>query len=78
MYNYSFTENDGAIKIITPKVNSLKDVKIETKQTNECIINHSIYPNGLDITMTQLANKILISANHKLVKNDDGSFIFEN
>lgn len=78
MYNYSFSETDGNVVIKTPKVDNFQDIKKDLKQDNECIINHSIYPNGLDITMTQLSDKIIISSNKKLVKNDDGSYSFED
>lgn len=78
MYNYSFSETDGNVVIKTPKVNNFNDIKKDIKQTNDCIINHSIYPNGLDITMSQLADKIIISSNKKLLKNTDGSYSFED
>lgn len=78
MYNYTFTSRDGDITIKTPKVDKFSDIKKELKQTEDCIINHSIYPNGTDVTFTQLADKIIISANKELVKNDDGSFSFKD
>ena len=77
MFNYSFTNADGNVVIKTPKVNSLNDIKKDVKQDAECIVNHSIYPNGLDITMSQLVDKIIISSNKKLIKNEDGSYSFE-
>lgn len=77
MYNYSFSETDGDVIIKTPKVNNFSDIKKDIKHTNDCIINHSIYPYGLDIIMSQLADKIIISSNKKLLKNDDGSYSFE-
>lgn len=77
MFNYSFTEADGEIVIKTPKVDKFDDIKKDLKQTSDCIINHSIYPNGLDITMSQLSDKILISSNKRLLKNADGSYSFE-
>ena len=78
MYNYFFSETDGDVVIKTPKVDNFDDIKKDIKHTNDCIINHSIYPNGLDITMSQLADKIIISSNKKLFKNDDGSYSFED
>lgn len=78
MYNYTFTSRDGDITIKTPKVDKFSDIKKELKQTEDCIINHSIYPDGTDVTFTQLADKIIISANKELVKNDDGSFSFKD
>lgn len=78
MYNYSFSEADGKVVIKTPKVENFDDIKKDIKQTADCVINHSIYPNGLDITMSQLSDKIIISSNKKLVKNDDGTYSFKN
>lgn len=77
MYNYSFTEADGNVVIKTPNVKNFNDIKKDIKQTEDCIINHSIYPDGLDITMSQLCDKIIISSNKKLIKNEDGSYSFE-
>lgn len=77
MYNYSFSQTDGEVVIKTPKVDSFNDIKKDIKQTDECIINHSVYPNGLDITMSQLADRIIVSSNKKIIKNTDGSYSFE-
>ena len=77
MYNYSFSETDGNVVIKTPKVDNFSDIKKDIKQTNECIINHCIYPNGQDVSMSQLADKIITASNKKLLKNDDGSYSFE-
>lgn len=78
MFNYSFTSTDGKITIKTPKVDNFNDIKKDIKQTVDCIINHSVYPNGLDITMSQLSDKIIISSNKELVKNDDGTYSFKD
>mgnify|MGYP005775699337 CR=1 FL=1 len=78
MFNYSFNSSDGDIVIKTPQVNNFNDIKKEIKQTADCIINHSIYPNGLDITMSQLADKIIISSNKELLENDDGTYSFKD
>lgn len=77
MFNYS-VNLDEKITIKTPNVNSLSDIKIEHKQTPGCIINHSIYPDGTDVTFSQLSDKIIISSNKELVKNDDGTYSFKN
>lgn len=77
MFNYS-VNLDEKITIKTPNVNSLSDIKIEYKQTPECIINHSIYPDGTDVTFSQLPDKIIISSNKELVKNDDGTYSFKD
>lgn len=78
MYNYSFNSNDGNIVIKTPKVDNFNDIKKDIKQTVDCIINHSVYPNGLDITMSQLSDKIIISSNKELLKNNDGTYSFKD
>jgi len=77
VYNYAVNVNEK-LTIKTPNVNSFADIKVEHKQTADCIINHSIYPDGTDITFTQLANKIIISSNKELIKNDDGTYSFKN
>ncbi len=77
MYNYSVNINEK-LTIKTPNVEKFSDIKIEKKQTEDCIVNHSIYPDGTDITFTQLANKIIISSNKELIKNDDGSYSFKD
>ncbi len=78
MYNYSFNSSDGNIVIKTPKVDNFSDIKKEIKQSVDCVINHSIYPNGLDITMSQLSDKIIISSNKELLKNNDGTYSFKD
>ena len=78
MFKYSFNDSDGNVVINTPKVNNFNDIKKEIKSDADCIINHSIYPNGLDITITQLADKIIISSNKELIKNEDGTYDFKN
>ena len=77
MFNYSVNANER-ITIKTPNVDSLSDIKKEHKQTSECIINHSIYPDGTDITITQLASKIIISSNKELIKNTDDTYSFKD
>ena len=78
MFNYSFDTTDGEIIIKTPNVENFDDIKKEIKQTSYCVINHSIYPNGLDITMSQLSDKIILSSNKELLKNDDGTYYFKD
>jgi len=77
MFNYS-VNLDESITIKTPDVKSISDIQVETKQEPECIINHSIYPDGTDVTFTQLADKIIITSNKELVKNDDGTYCFKS
>ena len=70
MFNYSVNVGEK-LTIKTPNVKSLSDIKIEHKQTADCIINHSVYPDGTDVTFSQLCNKIIISSNKELIKNDN-------
>lgn len=76
MYNYSFNEN-GKFSIKTPQVNSFSDIKTESKQSSDCIITHAVYPNGLDLNITLLAGKLLITSNRKLIQKDINSYEFE-
>lgn len=78
MYIYPFNKFDGEVTIKTPKVANFSDIKKDIKSTEFCVINHSIYPNGLDVTINQLYDKIVISSNKKLFKNEDGSYSFED
>lgn len=77
MFNYSINVGEK-LTIKTPNVQSFSDIKIEKKQTADCIINHSIYPDGTDVTFTQLADKIIISSNKELIQNNDGTYYFKN
>ena len=77
MFNYSVNLGEK-LTIKTPNVNSMADIQIDTKQTADCIINHSVYPDGTDVTFTQLAGKIIISSNKELVHNDDGTYSFKS
>lgn len=77
MFNYSVNVGEK-LTIKTPNVQSFSDIKIEKKQTADCIINHSIYPDGTDVTFTQLADKIIISSNKELIQNNDGTYCFKN
>lgn len=81
VYNYSFTKEssvNGNIVFKTPKVDNFEDIKKEIKSTNDCVINHSIYPNGLDITVTQLCDRFILSSNKELARNDDGTYFFKD
>ena len=70
MFNYSVNIGEK-LTIKTPNVKSLSDIKIEHKQA-------SIYPDGTDVTFSQLCDKIIISSNKELIKNDDGTYSFKN
>mgnify|MGYP003327898612 CR=1 FL=1 len=72
-YNYNVLPGES-FNIKTPGVKSFDDIIKNIKSDGEVIINHSLYPNGFEIKMTQLANKIIISTNMELVKKDDGFY----
>lgn len=77
MYNYSFKDN-GNFFIKTPEVSSFSDIKTETKQTDDCVITHAVYPNGLDLNISILSSRLIISSNKKLIQKDDNSYEFED
>lgn len=73
MFNYSVKLGES-FNIKTPGNHSFDDITKNIKSDGQIIINHSLYPNGFEIKMTQLVNKIIITTNMELVKNDDGSY----
>lgn len=73
MFNYVLRAGEK-MQINTPNVNSIDEIKKDITQTADCITNHSIYPDGLDITLKQFADHIEISSNRELIKNEDGTF----
>lgn len=73
VYNYSVHTGES-FKIKTPGNHSFDDITKDIKSDGEIIINHSLYPNGFEIKITQLADKIIITANMELIKNNDGSY----
>lgn len=77
VYNY-FVKPGESFNIKTPGNHSLDDITKHIKSENQIIINHSIYPNGFDIKMTQLADKIIITTNMELIKNDDGFYYIKD
>lgn len=76
-YNYSITVGES-FNIKTPKVHSIDDITKKIKSDGEILINHSIYPNGFEIKLTQTAKKIIISTNMELVKKDDGYYYIKD
>lgn len=63
-----------SLKIKTPGNHSFDDITKNLKSDGEIIINHSLYPDGFEIKMTQLSNKIIVTTNMELIENEDGSF----
>lgn len=73
VYNYIVHINES-FNIKTPGNHSFDDITKHLKSDGEITINHSLYPNGFEIRMTQLPKKIIITTNKELIKNDDGSY----
>lgn len=77
VYNYSIKQGES-FNIKTPGNHTFDDIIKNIKSDNEIIINHSLYPSGFEIKMTQLADKIIITTNKELIKNDDGFYYIKN
>ena len=75
VYNYVVYPGEKFC-IKTPGNHSFDDIIKNLKQDSDgnIIINHSLYPNGFEIKMTQLFNKIIFTTNMELIKNDDNSY----
>ena len=73
VYNY-FVNADDKFCIKTPGNHSFDDILKNIKSDGEITINHSTYPDGFEITMTQMAHKVNITTNMELVKHDDGYY----
>lgn len=73
VYNYTVKPNES-FNIKTPGNHSFDDIIKNIKSDGDIIINRSLYPNGFEIKMTQLADKIIITTNMELIKNSDGSY----
>lgn len=73
VYNY-IVHIGESFNIKTPFNHTLDDITKNIKTDGKIIINDSLYPNGFKIKMTQLADKIIITTNMELIKNNDGSF----
>ena len=62
------------LNILNPKNCNLADLKVETTQTADCIINKTTYPNGFILTTTQHADKFDISTIRPLIQIDEHTF----
>ena len=63
VYNYSVKPGES-MKIKTPGNNSFDDITKHLKSNGEVIINHSLYPDGFEVKMTQIGtDKIIITTN---------------
>ena len=66
---------DGDLRILTPGVASMADVKNELiEHSQDRIVRKSIYPNGFEIVFEQQNQVVFLHCNRPLVKNEDGSF----
>lgn len=65
---------DSEVKILTPWCKSLHDVKTTIEQYPDKVVNHSVYPNGLDLYMENHGDKIVVRSNRSLIENGDGTF----
>lgn len=74
VYNYSVKVGE-TFNIKTP---NNKNIDVKLKTDGEININHSVYPDGFEITMTQMADKINITTNMELVKHEDGYYYIKN
>ena len=77
VYNYSVNPGES-FNIKTPKNHSFDDIIKDIQSNGEIIINHSLYPDGFEIKMTQLADKIIITTNKELIKNSDGFYYIKD
>lgn len=77
MYKYVFKANTK-FTIKTPKVNSIKDIKVHHTQSEDKIENHSIYPNGLDLFITQYDDEIEIISNKPIIEDENNTLKFED
>ncbi len=73
VYNYTVHPNES-FNIKTLGNHTFSDIKKNIKSNSEIIINHSTYPSGFEIKMTQFKDKILITTNMELIKHDDGFY----
>lgn len=73
-YIYSF-EPGTKIKIETPGVTNLSEIKKDVKQFSDRIENHSVYPNGFEIIMIQYADSITVGTNRPLTPDGNGGYI---
>ena len=74
VYNYSIHLGES-FNIKTPGNHSFEDITKLIKSDGNIIINHSLYPDGFEIKITQIDTlQINITTNMELVKNEDGCY----
>lgn len=62
------------ITILPPRNCKFGDIKHDTSQTEEKIIDIATYPNGFVLTTEQTAEGIKVSSNKPLIKIDDSTY----
>lgn len=74
VYNYPVYPGES-FNLRTPGNNSFEDITKLMKTDGEIIINHSAYPDGFEIKMTQISTyKINITTNMELIRGEDGYY----
>lgn len=67
-------EKGANLKIHTPGIKDLSQIKTKTIQKADCIYMQSDYPGGWHIEVEQRSDRIVIYSNYQLTQNEDGSF----
>ena len=67
-------EKGANLKIHTPGIKDMSQIKTKTIQKPDCIYMQSDYPGGWHIEVEQRSDKIVIYSNYQLTQNEDGSF----
>lgn len=67
-------EKGANLKIHTPGIKDMSQIKTKTIQKPDCIYMQSDYPSGWHIEVEQRSDKIVIYSNYQLTQNEDGSF----
>ena len=73
MFTY-FIESGAELKINTPGIHDLSQIKMKTIQKPDCIFMQADYPGGWHIETEQYADRTILYSNMQLKQNADGSF----
>lgn len=65
---------DKRIKILTPFVKNLAEIKSETKIVDGVTYSRFEYPNGFVLETEQTAEEINVKTNRPLIDNGDGTY----
>lgn len=78
VYNY-FVYPGESFNIKTPGNHSFDDIIKMLKSDGEININHSLYPSGFEVQLTQIkTDKIIITTNMELIKESDGFYYIKD